>query len=180
MLWLLEPLHGISSPVIAILLTAVLFGSRLLNYEDLKAVDWQTLILIAGGLVLGELVDRSGLANSFANFVSWHSVPKFFMIFGFVVATAFLSAIASNTAAAALMIPLGLSIYPSPAFAIILAMGASMGVPFIISTPPNAMAFGEGGLKPLNFLLPGLILMVIGCLLISFTGERVLQAVGIP
>jgi solute carrier family 13 (sodium-dependent dicarboxylate transporter), member 2/3/5 len=146
----------------------------------LKAVDWQTLILIAGGLILGELVDRSGLAKSFANIISWDKVSKFNMILGFVLATALLSAIASNTAAAALTIPIALSIHTSPGLAIILAMGASMGAPFIISTPPNAMAFGEGGLKPLNFLIPGFILMLIGCLLISVTGERVLQVLGIP
>jgi solute carrier family 13 (sodium-dependent dicarboxylate transporter), member 2/3/5 len=179
-LWLTESIHQIPSAVIALLLSAVLFGLRLLDYEDLKAVDWQTLILIAGGLILGELVDRSGLANNFASIVAWHKVSKFSMIIGFVLATAVLSAIASNTAAAALTIPIALSVNPSPALAIILAMGASMGAPFIISTPPNAMAFGEGGLKPIHFLIPGSILMLIGCLLISATGQRVLQVVGIP
>jgi solute carrier family 13 (sodium-dependent dicarboxylate transporter), member 2/3/5 len=179
-LWLSESIHRIPSAVVALLLSALLFAFRLLDYEDLKAVDWQTLILIAGGLILGELVDRSGLAKSFANIISWDKVSKFNMILGFVLATAFLSAIASNTAAAALTIPIALSIHTSPGLAIILAMGASMGAPFIISTPPNAMAFGEGGLKPLNFLIPGFILMLIGCLLISVTGERVLQVLGIP
>jgi sodium-dependent dicarboxylate transporter 2/3/5 len=177
--WLLEPLHGISAPIVALVLSAALFATGLLKSSDLGAVDWQTLLLIAGGLVLGELVERSGIVHVVTNAVAWNSIPRNVMIFSFVVATAFLSAIASNTAAAAMLIPLSLSIDSSPAIAVLLATGASMGVPFVISTPQNAMAYGEGGFTARDLLIPGLILMLAGCLIVSLTGERVLSAVGV-
>ena len=47
-----------------------------------------------------------------------------------------------------ILIPIAISISPSPATAVLVALGASMGVPFVISTPPNAMVYGEGGLRP--------------------------------
>jgi sodium-dependent dicarboxylate transporter 2/3/5 len=51
--WLSEPLHGISSPVVALIAAAILFGSGLLKRQDLNAIDWGTIALIAGGISLG-------------------------------------------------------------------------------------------------------------------------------
>ena len=62
--------------------------------------------------------------------------------------------------------------------AIIIAVASSLGVPFVISTPPNAMAAGRG-LQSGDLIVPGLILMVGGCILIALTGPSVLGAVGI-
>jgi sodium-dependent dicarboxylate transporter 2/3/5 len=52
-------------------------------------------------------------------------------------------------------------------------------VPFVISTPPNAMAFGAG-LRARDLLVPGLVIMLAGCVLVALTGPGVLRAVGIP
>lgn len=56
-LWLTEPFHGIPSAVVAIGSAAVLFGSRTLGAKDLLRIDWSTLILIAGGITLGRLLE---------------------------------------------------------------------------------------------------------------------------
>ena len=61
-----------------------------------------------------------------------------------------------------------------------ISVSASFGVPLIISTPPNAMAFGQGGLKFTDLFWPGLLLMILGCVLVSLTGRSVLRLVGIP
>ena len=58
--WLSEPLHGIPVPVVAALGATVLFGSGLLSVANLARIDWSTLILIAGGLGLGQLLQQSG------------------------------------------------------------------------------------------------------------------------
>lgn len=178
--WLLEPLHGQPAALIALAAAAILFGSGLLKKEDLANIDWATLILIAGGLTLGELIDRSGLAMILSRSIEWQQLPHFLMLFCFVFVVAFLSAIASNTAASVLLIPIAMSIHHAPHVVILIAIGASLGAPFVISTPPNALAYGEGGLKPNDFLLPGAILMVIGCIIVSTTGPAVLRWAGIP
>jgi sodium-dependent dicarboxylate transporter 2/3/5 len=180
LLWLLEPIHKQPAALIAFAAAAVLFGSRLLKKEDLAEINWSTLILIAGGLTLGELIDRSGLATILSRSVAWQTLPDAFMLFCFVFAVAFLSAIASNTAAAALLIPIALGVHHAPHIAILIAIGASLGAPFVISTPPNALAYGEGGLKSGDFLLPGVILMIIGCIIVSLTGPAVLRWAAIP
>jgi len=97
-----------------------------------------------------------------------------------VVASASISAVASNTAAAAILIQIAMGIAPSPHVAVLVALGASMGVPFVISTPPNAMVYGEGGLRPRDLLFPGLILMALGCAVLALVGPQVLRWAGVP
>jgi di/tricarboxylate transporter len=41
------------------------------------------------------------------------------------------------------------------------------------------MVYGEGGVKSSDLLIPGVILMILGCLLIALTGGYVLSLMGI-
>ena len=179
-LWLAEPLHGVSSAVIALSVTAVLFGSGLLGKDDLANIDWSTLILIAGGIGLGRLFEQSGLVQAAAAKFPWAQASSFVVIFTLCFASALLSALMSNTGTAAMLIPLGLTLCPHPSTAILVAIAASFGIPFVISTPPNAMVYGEGGVKTTDLLWPGLVLMIVGCILVSLTGPHVLHWIGIP
>lgn len=178
--WLTEPLHGVPSAVTALLIAAALFGFRLLDTTDLAKMEWDTLLLIAGGLTLGELFDESGLARSMAAAVPWSRIHPTLLVLSFVSVCALLSAVASNTAAAAMLVQIGLGIMPTPSFAVLVALGASMGVPFVVSTPPNAIVYGQGGLSARDLSVPGMVLMVVGCLLLAFTGPMVLRWVGVP
>jgi len=65
-------------------------------------------------------------------------VPRLVLIGAVVVVTALLSAVMSNTAAATVLIPMGIALVPdSTALPVLIAMGASFGMPFVISTPPQ-------------------------------------------
>jgi sodium-dependent dicarboxylate transporter 2/3/5 len=177
--WLSEPLHGVSAPVVALGATALLFGSGLLTREDLGKLDWSTLVLIAGGLCLGKLMEQSGLvaqALAGADFTGWPRAAQLGML---VAVAAVLAALMSNTGTAALLIPLALQLVPGASTPILVAMGCSFGIPFVISTPPNAMAAGEG-LEAGELLRLGLPLMLAGCLLVSLTGPAVLRLMGLP
>lgn len=178
--WLTEPLHGASSALVALLATAVLFGSGLLDRQDLAKIDWSTLLLIAGGIGLGSLLERSGLVSEAAALVPWAEVSPFLRTLILCLASALLSALMSNTATVTMLIPLVGSFDSSPATAILIAMAASLGIPFVISTPPNAMVYGEGGVRSSDLLAPGLVLMILGCLLLSLTGPFVLRLAGVP
>ncbi len=179
-LWLTEPLHGVSASVISLLAASVLFLTGLLKKEDLLRVDWSTLLLIAGGITLGKLLEQSGLIKLIAANVAWNDLNTTLALFLLCLASATLSALMSNTATAVLLIPLAYALIPLPSTAILVAIAASFGIPFAISTPPNAMVFGEGGVKFSDLFLPGIILMAAGCLLVSLTGRSVLNFVGIP
>jgi sodium-dependent dicarboxylate transporter 2/3/5 len=177
-LWLTEPLHGVPASVTALGAAALLFGSGLLARDDLGRLDWSTLILIAGGIVLGRLLEASGLVEALAGAVDWSAVPGWTRTFALVFSSALLSAVMSNTATATVLIPLAASLDPAPAVAVLIAIGCSLGFPFVISTPPNAMVHGEGA-RSSDLLFVGLPSMLLGSLLVSLTGGPVLASFGI-
>lgn len=178
-LWLSEPLHGVSAWGVAIGSMVMLAAFRLLRWADVLHLDWSTLLLIAGGIGLGALLDRSGLVRELAVRLPLDGAPPALRLLGLCLASAVLSSLMSNTGTAALLIPLAATVDPSPSTAIIVAVSSSLGVAFVISTPPNAMAVARG-LPASDLLLPGLLLLIVGCVVVAFTGPAVLRAVGIP
>lgn len=178
--WLSEPLHGVPAPVVALAVTAVLFGGGWLRREDLGRIDWATLLLIAGGIVLGRLAEHSGVLDVIARSASDGGVSLTLRITGLVLLAAIMGAVMSNTASAAVLIPLALGLGFPRSIAVLIALGTSFGVPFIISTPPNAMVYGEGGLSSRDLLRVGLPLMIVGSLLVGLTGPLVLRWLGVP
>lgn len=177
-LWLSEPLHGIPAWIVALVAVVALLVSRALPFRDLRTLNWGTLLLVAGGIGLGALLDRTGVVRDAALRLPVHEFPEFTRMFILCVVSASLASLMSNTGTAALLIPLATTIDPSPSTAILIAVAASLGIPFVISTPPNAMA-ASGGLKSTDLLIPGLVVMLGGCLLIALTGKWVLGLVGV-
>ena len=64
--------------------------------------------------------------------------------------------------------------------AVIIAIASSFGMPFTISTPQNAMVYGEGSLRSSDLLFVGGVLMLAGCTLVTLTGGAVLRLMGLP
>ncbi len=179
LLWLTEPLHGIASWRVALGAVAALLLLRVLHLRHLLGLDWSTLLLVAGGIGVGALLEQSGLVADLASRLPLATAHPTLRLLVLCLASATLSALMSNTATAALLIPLAAAIDPAPSTAIIIAVAASLGMPFVMSTPPNAMAV-SAGLGPRELLGPGLLIMLAGCALIALTGPLVLRAVGIP
>ena len=173
--WLTEPVHGVSSPVTALVSAAVLFGSGLLGRKDLNAIDWGTIALIAGGVSLGTLLESAGLIEFWANRLDWSAMPLTLQVFILCFVCALLAALMSNTATATMLIPFALAFIPQPSVAVLIAVAASLGIPFVISTPINAMVYGEGGVRARDFFVIGVPLMLAGCLLLALTGFYVLS-----
>ena len=179
-LWLSEPLHGIPAGTVSLGATSVLFLTGLLKKEDLSKIDWSTLLLIAGGITLGRLLEQSMMVKVLADSIAWQAIHPTLVLFLLCLASATLSALMSNTATVVMLLPLASAVFQKPSISILIAIAASFGIPFVISTPPNAIVYGEGGLKFNDLFLPGILLMILGCLLISLTGQSVLNFVGIP
>ena len=173
--WLTEPFHGVSSPVVALAASAVLFGTGLLRRQDLNAIDWGTIALIAGGISLGNLLESAGLIEFWANRLDWNAMPLTIQVFIVCFASALLSALMSNTATVTMLIPFAAAFIPQPSVAVLIAVAASLGIPFVISTPINAMVHGEGGVRAKDFFVVGFPLMLAGCLLLAATGFYVLS-----
>lgn len=179
-LWLTEPLHHVPAAVVALAVAASLFLFGLLERDDISKIDWATLLLIAGGITLGRLLETSGVVTSAAMSIPFAAIHPVAVLFILCLTSAMLSALMSNTASVVLLIPIATAVFPEPSTAVLIAISSSFGMPFVISTPPNAMAYGEGGLTSRDLLVPGLILMIVGCAVVSLTGKTVLNFAGIP
>lgn len=129
---------------------------RILDRHDFQALDWDTLFLIAGGLAMGRMLETSGFASALADGLASADLPPLVLMLCLVGATVMLSELTSNTATAALMVPIAGSLAEvlnlSPVQAIwLVALAASLGFALPVSTPPNAIVYGTR-LIPLRFM----------------------------
>ncbi len=173
----------LSEEVVAVLAAGLLFvwplrtsdgvPGRALAWSDAVAIDWGTVILFGAGVLLGELANSSGLARAWGQALvdvsgASSSVAVIALV---VVAAVFLSEIASNTAAATLVVPVGLGLADltgtSPiAVSLAAALASSFGFMMPISTAPNAMAYGTGLVTMRQMVRAGLVFDAIGIVIV--------------
>ena len=166
-LWITSSLHQIPVAVIAFIPIIFFSITGIVLADDLRFIPWDTLILVAGGLTLGLVIKDSGLADFLVQ-----KIPVFqeawimLLILGYL--TTLISNLMSNTAAASLFIPVGISLLPENILEVALVIGFSASTALLlpISTPPNAIAFSTDYLKQSNFRYLGIIMAAIGPLII--------------
>lgn len=187
LLWLTESLHGLPAAVVA-LLPAVLFSSTgLLKREDVNSLEWSILILIAGGISLGTGMQITGLDRTFVQWILTDDATQaWWLVFALVAATLVLGTFMSNTAAANLLLPIGISLAMTTDagihvihIALAIALVASVGMALPISTPPNAMAYAYGDLRTRDLVITGGSLGLIAALLVIFGCGPVLRFWGV-
>lgn len=174
LLWLTDSWHGLPAAVVSLLPAVVLTATRTLTADDLQRIDWSVLILIAGGISLGAGMTMTGLDRIV---VGWlpigpgHAVAWLLAVLA--VATLVLSTFMSNTAAANLLLPIGLSATFAiagegalPEVAISIALAASLAMALPISTPPNAMAHATREFDTRQMARAGALIGVVGTLVV--------------
>ena len=180
LLWATESLTGISSNIVAMIPLGVLTVTGVFGKDEIKKIDWTVLWLVAGGFALGTAMEESGLANNLLTAIPFGSmkVVTVILLSGFVCYL--LSNFISNSATAAIIIPIMLVVArgmsdPSAAnqdafFALggtdvliaFVAMCASLAMVFPISTPPNAIADSTGLIRSRDMARIGLLIGIIG------------------
>ncbi len=180
LLWATESLTGISSNIVAMIPLGVLTVTGIFGKEEIRKIDWTVLWLVAGGFALGTAMEESGLANKLLTSIPFGSMKVLTVILlsGFVCYL--LSTFISNSATAAMLIPIMLVVArgmsdPSSAngdaflalggtdvLIAFVAMSASLAMIFPISTPPNAIAAGTGLIRSRDMARVGLLIGIIG------------------
>ncbi len=146
---------------------------RLLNWSSAVEIPWGVLILIGGGLALANAFTTTGLDDWIASQLSFLSGMPLIVIIFVIVAVAILSSeIISNTAAAALLIPISASLATSidvnPVLLMVpLTIATSYGFVMPVGTPPNAIVFATGHVRAAKMAKVGLPLDIIGIVLVT-------------
>lgn len=172
LLWLSDSWHGLPAAVVALLPAVVLTATRTLTADDLQRIDWSVLILIAGGISLGAGMTMTGLDRIVVGWLPLgpgHAVV--WLVAVLALATLVLSTFMSNTAAANLLLPIGLSATLALAgqgalleVAMSVALAASLAMSLPISTPPNAMASSTHAFDTRDMARAGAIIGIVGTL----------------
>lgn len=164
-------LGGIDSLDSLIALTALValgaFG--VVDWKDIeKTTDWGVLILFGGGLCLSAVLKSTGTSLFLAQTLgSWIGTAGMLVaIVAIVTFVVFLTEFASNTASAALLVPVFVGIAPSlgidpVAIAVLIAVGASCAFMLPVATPPNAIVFGSGFVPQKAMMRAGLWLNLL-------------------
>lgn len=165
-LWLTSPWTDLPIAAAAIVPLMVFAATGILTRHDVNGLEWDILLLIAGGLALGKGMEATGLAAWMVGQVPLEGLPSAALIAVVTVLTLLMSTLMSNTATANLVLPIALGIAGgaiSPVQAGLgVAFGASLAMGLPVSTPPNAIAYAAGGLRVVDFLRMGALLGVIG------------------
>jgi sodium-dependent dicarboxylate transporter 2/3/5 len=186
LLWLSQPLHGISASVVGFLPIVVLLATGVLDSGDLQRMPWHVLWLVAGGVALGLAVNDSGLDVWMIDRVDWSVVPAGLLALALAVVATALSTVISNSAAANLLIPVGLTLALSGAVDVepvaagfFIAIGASLAMALPVSTPPNAIAYSTGELTTPILARVGLTIGAVGLVLFVFVAPLLWDLLGV-
>jgi sodium-dependent dicarboxylate transporter 2/3/5 len=165
-LWITTPLHGIHVSVISLVPIVGLTVSQVLGARDVRALPWDTLMLVAGGLSLGAAVVDTGLATVIAEklevLTQLDSAWLTLVLMGWI--TVVLSNFMSNTATVSIMLPVAVALLPGRELEMCLVLGLSASCALLlpVSTPPNAVAFSTGLLEIRDLRLGGVAAGILG------------------
>lgn len=177
LLWIFGKQVGINANTVAMLPIAVFAFTRIITGEDLRDIDWEVIWMVAGGFALGLAMNGTGLAQVAVKsipFGSWN--PIVILVTSGLLCFA-LSNFISNTATAALLIPIltvvcegmGDALTPiggTSTVIIGIAIAASCAMSLPISTPPNAIAYSTGLIEQKDMakagFLSGILSLILG------------------
>jgi len=166
-LWITSEIHKIDIGTISLVPIFLLYAFGLLKGEDFKKIEWPSLILIGGGISLGYAMHTSSLDVTMANALYTLITGQPAIVIALVIITfgVALTAFASNTAAASvvvpMMIPLAVATGINPRTLALLA-GVGVSLDFIMpsGTPPTTIAYSTSYVKLKELLKAGLLVSV--------------------
>ena len=180
LLWMTESITKINSNIVALIPLGVLTACGIFTKDDIKEINWSVLWLVAGGFALGTCLQGTGLAKVLIGAIPFGSMSVVLVLVVAGLVCYFLSNFISNSATAALLIPIlivvaegmadpeaannaqFIALGGSRAMIVFIAVCASIAMLFPISTPPNAIAASTGLVETKDMAKVGIIIGLVG------------------
>lgn len=164
----LGEMFGFKSPdtVIALFAAVAVLMLGLVSWKQVSDnTDWGVLMLFGGGIALSDIMKNTGASAVLAEQISGGLAGSSAIIVILVVAAfiIFLTEFTSNTASAALLVPLFVPIgtalgLPPEILVMVIGIGASCAFMMPVATPPNAIVMGTGHIKQGDMMKVGFFL----------------------
>lgn len=163
---------------IALAAIIALVACKVVGWREIeRGTDWGVLLLFGGGLALSLVLGSSGTSLFMARLLggameAWPLWAVVAAVVGFVI---FLTELSSNTASAALLVPIfyamAMEFGLAPSQLVLpLALAASCAFMLPVGTPPNAIVFGTGKVAQPTMIRAGLVLNLLFIALIAAVG----------
>ncbi len=172
---------SLPEPVVALIAASMLFmlptdwkrREFTLTFKKATEIDWGTLLLFGGGLSLGSMMFKTGLAGAIGEYLvnlTGADSPVSITALGLFMAIT-LSETTSNTATANMLLPLIIAVSVSAGIsplppAIAVGIGSSFAFMLPVSTPPNAIVYGSGLIPVTRMIKYGFVVNVVGYIVV--------------
>ncbi len=183
--WLTETWHGVHPGLVALSGAVALFALRRLEPEDLGRISWPALLTFGGGLTLGLALVDSGVSDFVATRLSGLAgLPELAALFLVAGLALLLTTVASNTASAAILIPMAIPLAAvvgvSPTvMVVVVAIASSVDFALVIGTPPTMIAYSTRMYTAGQILRRGAMLDIVGIVLLAVVVTRVWELFGV-
>jgi sodium-dependent dicarboxylate transporter 2/3/5 len=184
-LWLLDTVTGINSYTVALIPFVVFSLTGIISRRDLEEINWSVIWMVAGGFALGYGLNQSGLAALAVESIPFGDFSPLFILVLSGILCYLLSNFISNSATAALLMPILVvvcsamgdkleAIGGTSTVLIGVAIASSSAMILPISTPPNALAYATNLVSQRDMarigLIVGIISIILGYILLYFMG----------
>ena len=173
--------QGDTDTLVALAVVVALAGTPALGWKAFEQhTPWGVLLLFGGGLALSEVMGQSGASLHLGQglLALTHQVPPALMVLALIAFVVLLTELVSNTASAALLLPIFLPVASAlglsgPSLAAAVAVAASCAFMLPVATPPNALVFATGQVPQALMVRCGAWLNGVCVLLIAAMAEWV-------
>ena len=177
LLWIIpKEVTGINTNTVSMIPMGIFAITGVINAKDLQQIDWSVIWMVAGGFALGLGMNGSGLADVAIESIPFGSWSPIVILIVSGLICYFLSNFISNTATAALLMPIlavvcramgdKLDVIGGTSTVLLgVAIAASTAMCLPISTPPNAIAYSTGLVEQKDMLKTGLVCGIISLVL---------------
>lgn len=172
-----EALGGVKDlDTIIAMIAAILIGiTGVASWSQIqKNTEWGVLMLFGGGLTLSAILSSSGASKIMADWMqmTFGTSHWFVIILAVTTFIIILTEFTSNTASAALLVPIFATVaealgMPVIVLTMIIGIGASCAFMLPVATPPNAIVFGSGYIRQIEMVRVGAVLNVACIIVIS-------------
>ena len=184
-LWVCEKWTGINSYTVAMIPFVIFAMTGIITKYDLEEINWSVIWMVAGGFALGYGLNSSGLAELAVKSIPFGDFSPIAILLISGVICYLLSNFISNSATAALLMPIlavvctamGDKLAPiggTPTILIGVAVAASSAMILPVSTPPNALAFSTNLVHQNDMakigIIVGIVSMIAGYAMLYFMG----------
>ena len=153
-----------------------------MEWDELADIDWGTLLLFGGGIVLAKALSDTGTTQWIvrAIFEGFIGMPVLVIITALIFCVTLLTEITSNTTTTTIIVPilivlggalassLGVSKFAAEVFlAVTGAVAASFAFALPVATPPNAIVYGTGYVDHDDMLRTGLVHNIVMTVLLT-------------